>query len=367
MSNKKFIARNGFISNSSIEIIEGLNTYLTSNSSGTFQGSNVVLSNNNLLVGNSSVNSIVSQTNVISTNFNATNSFAVSANVILTNSTLFVGNSTVNTVVNSSMFAINGSNVTLLGHPHVISDVTGLQSNLDSKVNKIGDIMSGALIVGNSTVNTVLSQTNVISTNFNASNNITIGSNVSILTTGLSIGNSTVNSTANSIGIYSNNVKYALTSTTISGGSLASGSANIAANLILNVISANVSQFRSATIANTAQTAISVGTVWDSALLVTLTDAATVTVDLSTGINFKLTLGGNRTIGAPTNTKEGQSGILLIKQDNTGSRTLAWNSVYKFGSGTIPTLTTTANATDKFSYFVESASIIHMSSEKDSK
>lgn len=367
MSNKKFIARNGFISNSSIEIIEGLNTYLTSNSSGTFQGSNVVLSNNNLLVGNSSVNSIVSQTNVISTNFNATNSFAVSANVILTNSTLFVGNSTVNTVVNSSMFAINGSNVTLLGHPHVISDVTGLQSNLDSKVNKIGDIMSGALIVGNSTVNTVLSQTNVISTNFNASNNITIGSNVSILTTGLFLGNSTVNSSANSIGIYSNNIKYALTSTTISGGVLASGSANIAANLTLNVIAANGSQLRFGSAANTAQTAISIATVWEAATLVTLTDAASIVFDLSTGINFRLTLAANRTFGAPNNVKEGQSGIILIKQDATGSRTLAWSSVYKWAGGIVPTLTTTANATDKFSYFVESGSVIHMSFEKDSR
>jgi hypothetical protein len=91
---------------------------------------------------------------------------------------------------------------------------------------------------------------------------------------------------------------------------------------------------------------------------VALTDAATVAVDLSLGNFYTLTLGGNRTLGAPTNQTAGQSGVIVITQDGTGSRTLAYNSVWKFPSGTAPTLTTTANAVDVLAYYVESATRI---------
>jgi hypothetical protein len=91
---------------------------------------------------------------------------------------------------------------------------------------------------------------------------------------------------------------------------------------------------------------------------VALTDAATVAVDLSLGNFYTLTLGGNRTLGAPTNQTAGQSGVIVITQDGTGSRTLAYNSVWKFPSGTAPTLTTTANAVDVLAYYVESGTRI---------
>ena len=91
---------------------------------------------------------------------------------------------------------------------------------------------------------------------------------------------------------------------------------------------------------------------------VTLTDAATVAVNLSLGNNFQVTLAGNRTLGAPTNVVAGQSGIIRVIQDATGSRTLAYNSVYKFPGGTAPTLTTTASAVDLLAYHVESATRI---------
>ena len=95
---------------------------------------------------------------------------------------------------------------------------------------------------------------------------------------------------------------------------------------------------------------------------VALTDAATVAVDLSLGNNFTLTLAGNRTLGAPTNATAGQSGVIVVSQDTTGSRTLAYNSVFKFAGGTAPTLTTTASAVDVLAYYVESASRITVTS-----
>ena len=96
--------------------------------------------------------------------------------------------------------------------------------------------------------------------------------------------------------------------------------------------------------------------------VVSLTDAATIAVDLSLGNNFSVTLAGNRTLGAPTNTTAGQSGVIVVTQDSTGSRTLAYNSIYKFAGGTAPTLTTTASAVDVLAYYVESSTRITVTS-----
>ena len=80
----------------------------------------------------------------------------------------------------------------------------------------------------------------------------------------------------------------------------------------------------------------------------TLTDGSTVSWDASTQDVCKLTLGGNRTMAAPTNNTTGQFISILVIQDGTGSRTLTWNAVFEFAADTAPTLTTTANKGDVF-------------------
>lgn len=89
-----------------------------------------------------------------------------------------------------------------------------------------------------------------------------------------------------------------------------------------------------------------------------LTDGATITPDFAASNNFSVTLGGNRTLANPTNLAAGQSGIIIITQDATGSRTLAFGSYWKFAAGTAPTLTTTAAAVDVLAYYVESSTRI---------
>ena len=74
--------------------------------------------------------------------------------------------------------------------------------------------------------------------------------------------------------------------------------------------------------------------------------------------NFSVTLGGNRTLANPSNIVAGQSGIIVITQDATGSRTLAYGSYWKFAGGTAPTLTTTANAVDVLAYYTNSTTTI---------
>jgi hypothetical protein len=80
----------------------------------------------------------------------------------------------------------------------------------------------------------------------------------------------------------------------------------------------------------------------------TLTDGATINWDMSTQSVAKVTLGGNRTIAAPTNGSTGQFASLLVIQDGTGSRTLTWNAVYEFASDTAPTLSTDGGKADLF-------------------
>jgi hypothetical protein len=80
-----------------------------------------------------------------------------------------------------------------------------------------------------------------------------------------------------------------------------------------------------------------------------LIDAATVATDANRATTLTLTLGANRTMGAPTNANPGQRLRYRLIQDNTGGRTVTWASGtggFKFPGGTAPTLTTTANRWD---------------------
>jgi len=80
---------------------------------------------------------------------------------------------------------------------------------------------------------------------------------------------------------------------------------------------------------------------------VALTDAATIATDASLGNHFRVTLGGNRTLGNPTNPVDGQRVIWEIIQDATGSRTITLDTAFALGTDiTAVTLTTTASKRD---------------------
>src|SRR6056300_1084864 len=79
-----------------------------------------------------------------------------------------------------------------------------------------------------------------------------------------------------------------------------------------------------------------------------LTDGANIDWAVNTSPIAKVTLGGNRTLNAPTGSASGQFISLVVIQDGTGSRTLTWNAVYEFASDTAPTLTTDGGKADLF-------------------
>ena len=84
----------------------------------------------------------------------------------------------------------------------------------------------------------------------------------------------------------------------------------------------------------------------------TLTDGATVNWNHNSGNVGLWAIAGNRTLAAPTNPSVGSS-VLRITQDGTGSRTVTWNSVFKWSAGSAPVLSTAANAIDVLSFIYD--------------
>jgi hypothetical protein len=105
---------------------------------------------------------------------------------------------------------------------------------------------------------------------------------------------------------------------------------------------------------------------FDASVEQVLSDGATITINGNLGINFSLTLGGNRTLANPINMKAGQSGIIIITQDGAGSRTLSYGSNWLFPGGSASnTLSAGANKIDIISYFVRTDGKIIANLSKD--
>jgi hypothetical protein len=94
-----------------------------------------------------------------------------------------------------------------------------------------------------------------------------------------------------------------------------------------------------------------------------LTDAATIATDVSVSDFFYVTLGGNRTLGAPTNppTAAGLESARILyrfRQDGTGTRTLAYNAAFRFPGGVTPVLTITAGKTDYLAFLYNEVDLV---------
>ena len=77
-----------------------------------------------------------------------------------------------------------------------------------------------------------------------------------------------------------------------------------------------------------------------------------VTLDFTTYANFHLVLTGTLTLANPTTEISGSSGLIFLKQDGSGSRTLSLGTDYESPAAAGFTLTTTAGATDIIPYYV---------------
>ena len=114
--------------------------------------------------------------------------------------------------------------------------------------------------------------------------------------------------------------------------------------------------------ANTADYILTTDQTWAGGDFVALTDAATVTVNMSLGWNFSLALGGNRTLGAPSNEKVGQSGCISVTASSS-TRTLDLHADWKpvIGLEAAPYSITTTETLEIW-YFVRATDTIIINS-----
>jgi len=88
-----------------------------------------------------------------------------------------------------------------------------------------------------------------------------------------------------------------------------------------------------------------------------LTDQATIAWDLNENQVAKVTLAASRTLGPPTNMKDGGTYILRIIQDGTGGWGVTFDSVYKFPEGYTPPISSGANDIDIMSCISDGSSM----------
>tara|TARA_Y100001938_G_scaffold150881_1_gene244055 strand:- start:135 stop:2774 length:2640 start_codon:yes stop_codon:yes gene_type:complete len=86
--------------------------------------------------------------------------------------------------------------------------------------------------------------------------------------------------------------------------------------------------------------------------------SGSTTLDFDTYQNFVLTATGNVTLANPSTESVGQSGVIVLIQDGTGSRTLSTGTDYEWPAGTAGTISTAASAVDVIPYFVDASNSI---------
>jgi hypothetical protein len=96
----------------------------------------------------------------------------------------------------------------------------------------------------------------------------------------------------------------------------------------------------------------------------TLTDGASIAWAVATKQIATVTLGGNRTLANQTGAVAGGTYVLIVTQDGTGSRTLAYGTNYKFPGGTTPTLSTAAGAVDVLTFVSPNGTLMYGVAQK---
>ena len=94
------------------------------------------------------------------------------------------------------------------------------------------------------------------------------------------------------------------------------------------------------------------------ATFVDATNTGNITLDYNLYQNFVLTFTGNVVLVNPTTESVGQTGVIVVIQDGTGSRTISGGTQYEWPGGAIGTISTAANSVDVIPYIVDAADSI---------
>ena len=85
-----------------------------------------------------------------------------------------------------------------------------------------------------------------------------------------------------------------------------------------------------------------------------VTGSGSITMNFDLYTNFQISANGNVTLANGTGTlAAGQSGVIVLIQDGTGSRTISTGSDYEWPAATVGTISTAANAVDVMPYYID--------------
>jgi hypothetical protein len=192
-------------------------------------------------------------------------------------------------------------------------------------------LSTGQTVVAASDANPLNSMTGTVIFHDRINGSITL--NVSAISGGGTFADWTLSLTATATVFYGN----------ITGGGLATGGGPASADQVISVPAATGADVLTGT---SLTTAVPPKAIKDAAAFFALTDAPTVTWNTNSGINAKVTIGANRTIGAPTNLKDGWTYTLKITQGGVGAFTVTWNAIWDWGADGLPVLSTAAGKSD---------------------
>ena len=270
----------------------------------------------------------------------------VSAANLFASTNIFIGgtaipNAAALTSVNNVITALSATMATSIGNrTTAITANTAAITSVNTVITNLSATMATSIAARTAAITSV----NTVITNLSA-------------TFAASIGNRTTAITANTAAITSINTVITNVSSTLATSiatrlPLAGGKLTGIVSGTTLVMSAGVGLGAVSTLLGKKLRMTAGGAIAD---LVTLTDGTNIAVDLNTGQNFTVTLGGNRTLSNPTNCVAGQVGSVFITQDGTGSQTLAFGSSWDFIGGTAPVLSTDAAARDRLDYIVQTS------------
>jgi len=200
------------------------------NTTGLYVGANLYANMTSVFIGNTTVNTVINSTSItIGNTVSNTTAIAIGANSYINATAHFVGNSTVNTALTSTTIFTSG---TIAGGN---TNITGT-ANVTTAINVGANVNLGTtyIDVGNSTVNTTITDITVSTNTVNAISAVNIGANVNLTTTSFNVGNSTVNTSIVNSGVTSGNVFVgtSTTNTVITPTSITTG--NTTVNTVIN-------------------------------------------------------------------------------------------------------------------------------------
>ena len=240
-ADQRFIINANTINASDLATLSGGMNTTTANASVAMNvGANVSVNTSAFFVGNSTVNSVLTSSSLSTGNTTITG-FANVSGTLNVNGNVTLGDSfgvdviTVNATIGTEL-SPSANNTLRLGRADLrwgevnANNVLATNAAINTILTVGANVTANttALFIGNSTVNTVITSTSVVTGTANAATAMNVGANVNLSTSQVSVGNSTVNAvhtatgftiasgvTANTSGVYpsSNTVGTALGST----------------------------------------------------------------------------------------------------------------------------------------------------------